>query len=116
MDFMKQATKSVMSKIKTAGVLGAIKYHLLNNGIRTQGVFKGEDQFGNKYYQDGSDYNVYTRSRWVEYTKVTRKTEVNGANVPPEWHNWLHYTTNTTPVEEARSNPIYQVRLIYTRK
>ena len=47
----------------------------------------GTDDFGNRYYQnkDGS-------RRWVIYNGT-----VEASRVPPDWHGWLHHTTDTPP-------------------
>ena len=47
----------------------------------------GTDDFGNRYYKnkDGS-------RRWVIYNGT-----VEASRVPPDWHGWLHYTTDTLP-------------------
>jgi NADH:ubiquinone oxidoreductase subunit len=48
----------------------------------------GDDNFGNRYYEtkDG-------KRRWVIYAGT-----VEASRVPPEWHGWLHYTTDVLPV------------------
>ena len=47
----------------------------------------GTDDFGNRYYQnkDGS-------RRWVIYNGT-----VEASRVPPDWHGWLHHTTDVIP-------------------
>jgi len=58
----------------------------------------GHDQFGNQYYQtkrippDGE-----RRRRWVMYAGA-----VDSSSVPPEWHAWLHYTTDAPLKLEVR--------------
>ena len=47
------------------------------------GKLIGEDQFGNKYYQNKSG------KRWVIY-----KGEVEASKIPVEWYSWMHYTNN----------------------
>lgn len=51
-----------------------------------RGRFIGRDEGGNQYYERPG--KPYTR-RWVVYA--------NGgdpSSVPPEWHAWLHHTTD----------------------
>jgi NADH dehydrogenase (ubiquinone) 1 alpha subcomplex subunit 12 len=43
----------------------------------------GEDQFGNRYYEDNNTW--YTRKRWVIYKDMST---YNPTSVPPEWHGW----------------------------
>lgn len=55
-----------------------------------RGELVGEDSDGNKYYREKNGPR-----RWVMYNG-----EVEATRVPPEWHRWLHRTTDKTPVEE----------------
>ena len=63
------------------------------------GSFMGQDEFGNKYYENKYDLRTNnTPNRWVEY---------NGANepskIPSKWFNWLHYQENTPPISNKKS-------------
>lgn len=49
----------------------------------------GEDDQGNIYYVQKKG-----RKRWVIYNG-----EIEASRIPPEWHAWLHYTVQETPVE-----------------
>jgi len=51
------------------------------------GRFVGEDEFGNRYYQN----RARTR-RWVLYNGL-----VEASCVPPDWHGWLHFTFKEPP-------------------
>ena len=48
------------------------------------GKFVGEDEFGNKYYQ-----NKKTKKRWVIY-----KEEIEATKIPVEWYSWMHSIKN----------------------
>ncbi|KAK3157270.1 hypothetical protein QOZ80_2AG0118560 [Eleusine coracana subsp. coracana] len=97
------------------GVLRGIKEKGLSNfirDVREEGYFKclldgnllqtkihgigailvGVDKFGNKYYEKLHD-TQYGRHRWVEYAD---KGRYNASQVPPEWHGWLHFITDST--------------------
>lgn len=50
----------------------------------------GEDSAGNTYYRERGG-----KRRWVIY----KNGPVEASRVPPEWHAWLHYTVDETPVE-----------------
>lgn len=52
-----------------------------------KGVRVGEDAQGNIYYhsRDG-------KRRWVIYNGLNE-----ASRVPPDWHGWLHRTTDMTP-------------------
>lgn len=47
------------------------------------GKLVGEDQFGNRYYEDNDA--SYNRKRWVIYKDMST---YNPSIVPPEWHGW----------------------------
>ena len=60
----------------------------------------GRDTVGNRYYEDrraqGTGASVRPR-RWVLYAG-----DAEASKVPPEWHCWLHYTTEAPLPESAR--------------
>ena len=71
---------------------------LMNFGMwivaQFRGVLVGMDEFGNNYYRSKTkDLNSRER-RWVLY-----KSEPDGSLVPPEWHAWLHHTTDKPLIE-----------------
>lgn len=56
----------------------------------------GEDAYGNRYYvhrkgalRDGR------QMRWVVY-----KGLAEASKVPPDWHAWLHHTTDALPTDQ----------------
>ena len=49
----------------------------------------GRDGNGNTYYEDRRPRDQAPKRRWVDYAG-----EVEASTVPPEWHMWLHYTTD----------------------
>jgi NADH:ubiquinone oxidoreductase subunit len=55
-----------------------------------QGSRVGEDGQGNKYYQNSDGVR-----RWVVYNG-----DIDASRVPPEWHRWLHHTTDAPPTVE----------------
>jgi NADH:ubiquinone oxidoreductase subunit len=57
---------------------------------KRKGEFVGEDDEGNRYYRERGG-----KRRWVMY-----KGNVEASRVPPEWHRWMHYTTDVPPTEE----------------
>jgi NADH:ubiquinone oxidoreductase subunit len=53
----------------------------------------GTDRFGNIYYESRRPRAAHARhKRWVVYAG-----EVEATSVPPEWHGWLHHTTDALP-------------------
>lgn len=60
----------------------------------------GTDMMGNTYYEERKPNPGYGRvRRWVAYARAADASEV-----PPEWHSWLHYTTDAPlPATDRRS-------------
>jgi NADH:ubiquinone oxidoreductase subunit len=57
---------------------------------RLKGRQIGTDAMGNLYYEEKRARPGQLRSRrWVMYSGAPEASVV-----PPEWHAWLHYTTN----------------------
>lgn len=66
-------------------------------GTRIYTAFKGrqvgKDAYGNKYYEAKSELtSEFKKKRWVIYNGLAEPSKV-----PPEWHGWLHYTTDALP-------------------
>ena len=57
-----------------------------------RGELVGTDAEGNRYFQDKRIIAGRRRKRWVMYNG-----EAEASRVPPEWHGWLHYTSDTPP-------------------
>jgi NADH:ubiquinone oxidoreductase subunit len=57
--------------------------------------FIGEDEYGNRYYENRSA--SYMRDRWCEYRDPKN---ADPAFMPPEWHAWLHHFVDDPPVSE----------------
>lgn len=67
------------------------------------GEYVGTDSLGNRYYREKGRRGLRRgggrasrEKRWVMY-----KGEPEASKVPPEWHAWLHYTTDA-PLPEGR--------------
>src|SRR5690242_18037728 len=56
---------------------------------RFRGALVGTDAAGNMYYQDKRPRAGHRPRRWVVYKHLVEPTQV-----PPEWHPWLHHTTD----------------------
>ena len=54
------------------------------------GKYVGSDESGNKYYTNSK------KKRWVIY-----KNRVESSKIPPEWHLWIHSTTNNKPLSNT---------------
>ena len=69
--------------------------------IWSQGRFVGQDDLGNRYYEQRKGVGPAGRPRrWVTYTGLAAASKV-----PPDWHGWLHYTVDEPPTVES-----YQAR------
>ena len=60
-----------------------------------KGELVGEDEFGNRYYQERRARPAGRRRRWVMYNG-----EPEASKVPPPWHAWLHSVVDTPPSEK----------------
>jgi NADH:ubiquinone oxidoreductase subunit len=64
------------------------------------GRLVGRDAQGNRYYEERKlRPGSLRRRRWVAYAGVPEASDV-----PPEWHAWLHYTTDA-PLPESGRRP-----------
>jgi len=57
------------------------------------GSLVGKDSHGNRYYRERQVAKGVRPKRWVIY-----KNRPEASLVPPQWHSWLHYTTEA-PLE-----------------
>ena len=60
--------------------------------LKRKGKLVGTDKHGNSYYS-------LNGRRSVEYSGIAEPTKVS-----PEWHLWLHYTTDNTPKNMAEKD------------
>lgn len=60
------------------------------------GELVGADEFSNRYYRSRGRKLQGRERRWVLY-----KGQVEASKVPPEWHAWLHHTTDAPLTESA---------------
>lgn len=80
-----------------------------------RGEAVGRDAAGNRYFREkGGGFthkdSLRRERRWVVYSG-----DVEASRVPPEWHAWLHHTTDQIPpvggvvrrpwMQEHRPNP-----------
>ncbi len=57
------------------------------------GRWIGQDSFGNHYYEQKRIPSQGRRKRWVVYAKG----EYDASFVAPNWHRWLHHSTDELP-------------------
>lgn len=77
--------------------IGTLMYTWIN------GELVGTDEFGNRYYRARRDSIHGRQRRWVIY-----KGRPEASKVPPEWHAWLHHTTDEPLTELAAQNRPWQ--------
>ncbi|KAK2080621.1 hypothetical protein QBZ16_000475 [Prototheca wickerhamii] len=70
----------------------------------------GTDEFGNKYFEK-MDTQV-GRNRWVIFANSRIPKDQDPAFVPPEWHGWLHATTDSCPENTTFVQPIYASHVV----
>ena len=63
----------------------------------------GEDEFGNLYYKSRADSSNGKPRRWVIY-----KGENEPSKIPPEWHAWIHHTTEDPLTEQSTHAKFWQ--------
>ena len=63
------------------------------------GQLVGIDSYGNRYYRKAACTSDRHERRWVLYKGLPEASKV-----PPEWHIWLHYTTDT-PLVSVEPQP-----------
>ena len=80
---------------------------MFNIGTRLYTMFNGTlcgtDEFDNHYYFAKGDKLHGKQRRWVMF-----KGDVEASKVPPEWHAWLHHTTDNPLTESAAQAKSWQ--------
>ncbi|CAG0922100.1 unnamed protein product [Notodromas monacha] len=85
--------------ISDNGGIRASVYKLYRQNDLKDGTLVGEDQFGNKYYENTRYF--FGRNRWVIYHPSVG-VDYDGSMIPPDWYGWLHYKTDFAPTVKAR--------------
>lgn len=60
--------------------------------IGRRGVFVGQDEQGNKYYEEKRPSIEGRKRRYVIYNGLAEASRVS-----PDWHGWMHYTVSEPP-------------------
>ena len=66
-------------------------------------TFRGEDEFGNKYYEKVYKKGQRRSKRYVLFNGIAEASKV-----PADWHGWLHHTQKETPPEGGYSKYEWQ--------
>ena len=67
------------------------------------GGLVGKDAVGNRYYEEKRTPTGRRRRRWVMYNGPAE-----ASRVPPEWHAWLHFTSDRPLTETPRLTKPWQ--------
>ncbi|RAU21480.1 NADH:ubiquinone oxidoreductase subunit NDUFA12 [Paramagnetospirillum kuznetsovii] len=65
----------------------------------TKGKLVGTDTTGNRYFTERSAAKGRRTKRWVLF-----KGKPEASKIPPEWHAWLHYTSDKPLTDAARQS------------
>lgn len=63
----------------------------------TKGKLVGTDGAGNRYFTERSVAKGRRTKRWVIYSG-----KAEASVIPPEWHAWMHYTSDVPLTDAAR--------------
>jgi NADH:ubiquinone oxidoreductase subunit len=71
--------------------------------IKLKARYVGDDEFGNRYYQEKRARPSKQPRRYVRYNGL-----VEASKVPAEWHGWLHHTEDLPPPSEGYHKHAWQ--------
>ena len=60
----------------------------------------GQDNFGNKYYEDWS-VDHYNCRRYVEYSDYFKDFGSGTDRIPPAWNGWMSHTYDDIPTDDS---------------
>lgn len=60
--------------------------------IGRRGQFIGDDEYGNRYFEERIPSLEGRKRRWVTY-----RGYADASRVPADWHGWLHHTFDDPP-------------------
>ena len=74
----------------------------------------GQDEFGNRYYED-FDHCSKNKRRWVEYADYG-KWHLTPKGIAPAWQGWMHYVYDDTPDSRYFHQPAWRPHRTYYLK
>lgn len=89
-----------INSIKTLGLRKTYERMYMFRQLK-EGNLVGSDELGNKYYENLS--LPYGQHRWVEPKNYDVASLIEATNIAPQWHRWLHYTTDDVPVDDWKN-------------
>lgn len=96
----------VVRAVREYGLLGAFKHF---HKLRTFkfGTLVGVDKMGNEYFENAVEY-PHGQHRWIVPPGFRSWFDYDASEVSPEWHGWLHGTTDDPPTEQTVGS-VYQM-------
>jgi len=68
----------------------------------------GSDSLGNRYFELRAPRNLASTPAGRARRYVVYKSSSEASMIPPEWHAWMHYLTDTPPSQEAYTSKPWQ--------
>ena len=72
--------------------------------VKRRSKFIGEDEFGNRYFEDRKASTEGRHRRYVLYKGLAEPSKV-----PPDWHGWLHYTFDEPPTDDPLPRKAFEI-------
>ena len=72
--------------------------------VKRRSDFIGEDDYGNRYFQDRKASYEGRHRRYVIYKGIAEPSKV-----PADWHGWLHYTFDQPPTERPFERKSFEI-------
>jgi NADH:ubiquinone oxidoreductase subunit len=63
--------------------------------INRRGVSVGEDEWGNRFFEERRPSLDGRKRRWVIYNGLAEASRVS-----PDWHGWMHHTLSEPPTTQ----------------
>ncbi|XP_071162602.1 NADH dehydrogenase [ubiquinone] 1 alpha subcomplex subunit 12-like [Mytilus galloprovincialis] len=80
---------------QNGGIMSSVKTMFYTDDLK-EGTLKGTDKYGNNYYENNKYF--IGRNRWIVYNR-NQGFCYDSSQIPAEWHGWLHYSTDETPID-----------------
>ncbi|KAK6188746.1 hypothetical protein SNE40_004861 [Patella caerulea] len=74
-----------------------MNYKAVLKGARTNGMLKGSDHFGNKYFEKVYNDEKRRPSRWIE---AEDEDQSKVPDIPTEWDAWLRLKRQEPPTQQ----------------
>ena len=72
--------------------------------INRRGAFVGEDEQGNRYYEERRPSIEGRKRRYVIYNGLAEASRVS-----PDWHGWMHHTVEQPPTQAPLARKAWEL-------